>query len=458
MQFLPKHHSKVAQVVVILILLTFVSFLKVMAQKPILPNVPTSCDYSTAPANITLTVGTEPSGFSKNYLLVDMTSGAIVATNPTAPSFTSIPQGLYYATTAYYTSGASIHNDVVGKLISQVYVDGGPSGSCLKYATAVAIKVCTATCDFNNAPATIAFTSSPSPTAGVTTKYALLDEATNKIVQTSNSASFSAVTVGDYSVVGVYSTGTFTLAVGDTLYQKTTNDINCVGVSNTIHFKVCSSVCLAGTTAPAITQTTLANICPATTADLGSLTNTGTKPAGTTLVWSMNKIPTNTGDTLANLNISTAGKYYALYFDKVNNCYSPADSVTISLTTCTPVCTPPTAPVLSANTKSNICPATTADLTTLQPTAASGTTLEWHTVASNPTAADLVANPMTVAAGMYYLYAVASSPAGCYSTSAPATVTITSCTPPNTVSNICPAITVDLMVALRHTRNYRQQS
>jgi hypothetical protein len=535
-----KHPSKFTQVVIFGLLL-FMACFQAMAQKPTLPSVPTACDYTTAPANITLTVGTEPSGFSKNYLLVDMTSGAIVATNPTAPSFTSIPQGLYYATTAYYTSGASIHNDIVGKLISQVYVDGGPSGSCLKYANSVAIKVCTATCDYNTAPAAIAFTSSPSPTAGVATTYALVDEATNKIIQTSNSASFSAVAVGDYSVVGVYSTGTFTLAVGDTLYQKTTNDVNCVGVSNTIHFKVCTSVCLAGTTAPnitpatatntcptttvslaglanagtkpagttlvwstnklltsagdtltntttvstagkyyalyfdkvnncyspadsvtvsfttctapclagttppTITQTTLTNACPTTTANLGSLTNTGTKPAGTTLIWSINKVPTSAGDTLSNLTISTAGKYYALYFDKVNNCYSPADSVTVSIATCTPVCTPPTAPVLSANTKSNICPATTADLTTLQPTAASGTTLEWHTVASNPTAADLVANPMTVAAGTYYLYAVASSPANCFSTaSSGAVVTVTTCSP-NTFSNICPATTVNLM-------------
>jgi hypothetical protein len=334
MQFLQKHHSKIARVV-IFGLLTFISCLQAMAQKPNLPAIPSSCDYPTSPAAITLSVGTEPAGFSKNYLLVDMVSGAIVSTNVSAPTFTGVPQGIYYAVTAYYTSGAAIHNDIVGKLISDVYVDG-LVGGCLKYSDAVGIKVCTTTCDFNTVPATLAFTASPSPTAGVTTTYALVDDATNKIIQTSTGASFSAVSVGDFSIVGVYSTGTFSLAVGDTLYTKTTNDVNCVGVSNTIHYKVCSITCVAGTTAPIITPTTVSNTCPATTFSLAGLANTGTKPTGTTLIWSTHKLPTSAGDTLTNLTtVATAGKYYALYYDKVGNCYSPADSVTASITACT---------------------------------------------------------------------------------------------------------------------------
>ena len=333
MQFLQKHHSKVARVVM-LGLLTFITCLQVLAQKPTLPAIPTSCDYTTAPANITLSVGTEPSGFSKNYLLVDMVSGAIVQTNATAPTFSNIGQGIYYVVTAYYTSGASIHNDIAGKLISDVYVDG-LAGGCLKYSDAVSIKVCTTNCDLNSAPGTLSFTASPSPTAGVTTTYALVDDATNKIIQTSASSSFLAVPVGDFSIVGVYSTGTFSLAVGDTLYAKTTNDVNCVGVSNTIHYKVCSTVCLAGTTAPAITPTTATNVCPVTTVSLAALANTGTQPVGTTLIWSTHKVPTSVGDTLTNLTtLATAGKYYALYFDKVNNCYSPADSVDVTIGGC----------------------------------------------------------------------------------------------------------------------------
>ena len=93
--------------------------------------------------------------------------------------------------------------------------------------------------------------------------------------------------------------------------------------------------CVAGTTAPAITATTVTNTCPATTFSLASLANTGTKPAGTTLIWSTHKVPTSSSDTLTNLTtVAMAGKYYALYYDKVANCYSPADSVTATLTIC----------------------------------------------------------------------------------------------------------------------------
>lgn len=88
----------------------------------------------------------------------------------------------------------------------------------------------------------------------------------------------------------------------------------------------------------------------------------------------------------------------------------------------------PPIPVLKANSKSNVCPLTTADLTTLQPSAVTGQTYEWHTVSSNPTTSTLVSSPSQVPAGTYYLYAKAT----CYSAaSSPATVTITVCTSPD---------------------------
>ncbi|MDZ7900144.1 MAG: hypothetical protein U5N85_19245 [Arcicella sp.] len=53
------------------------------------------------------------------------------------------------------------------------------------------------------------------------------------------------------------------------------------------------------------------------------------------MVWSTHKVPTSAADTLTNLTtISTAGKYYALYYDKVSDCYSPADSVDVTITPC----------------------------------------------------------------------------------------------------------------------------
>lgn len=88
----------------------------------------------------------------------------------------------------------------------------------------------------------------------------------------------------------------------------------------------------------------------------------------------------------------------------------------------------PPAPILSASTKTNICPLTTADLTTLQPVAVVGQTFEWHTVASNPTTLTFISSPSQAPAGTYYLYAKAI----CYSpASLPVTVTISVCTSPD---------------------------
>ena len=88
----------------------------------------------------------------------------------------------------------------------------------------------------------------------------------------------------------------------------------------------------------------------------------------------------------------------------------------------------PNAPVLVANSKSNVCPTTTADLTSLQPAVVSGQTYEWHTVSSNPSANTLVSNPTQVSGGTYYLY----SKSTCYSpASQPVIVTITVCTSPD---------------------------
>ncbi len=93
----------------------------------------------------------------------------------------------------------------------------------------------------------------------------------------------------------------------------------------------------------------------------------------------------------------------------------------------------PPSPVLSAFTKANICPLTTADLTTLQPSAVTGQTFEWHTVSSSPTTSTFVSTPTQVPAGTYYLYAKAI----CYSpASSPATVTIDVCPSPDLIISI----------------------
>jgi hypothetical protein len=109
----------------------------------------------------------------------------------------------------------------------------------------------------------------------------------------------------------------------------------------------------------------------------------------------------------------------------------------------------PIAPVLLANTKSNICPLTTADLTTLQPSAIQGQTFEWHTVSSTPSVSTLVSSPTQVLSGTYYLYAfnICYSPA-----SQPVTVTINSCTNPvNLVLNKTAPTIANLGVDFNYT-------
>jgi hypothetical protein len=97
-----------------------------------------------------------------------------------------------------------------------------------------------------------------------------------------------------------------------------------------------SASCVAGITAPIITATTVSNTCPATTFSLAGLANTGTLPSGTSLIWSLSATPSSVSQHLTNLTtVSTAGTYYAMYYDATNNCYSPTDSVVASITTCT---------------------------------------------------------------------------------------------------------------------------
>jgi len=200
---------------------------------PPLPPTPTACDYSSAPANVALTVTNEPAGYLKTYLLVDMANGQIVKTNATAPSFTGVNAGNYYVIGAYYAD--TLKDATVGKRITEVYSTSG----CLKYSNPLAFRVCGA-CDYSPAPANITFSSNPSSSAGVTTTYVLIDEKTNKIKAISGTTSFAAVDTGYYAVVAVYRIKPISFVVGDVLYEKVTQLDSCYEVSNSIHYRVCS--------------------------------------------------------------------------------------------------------------------------------------------------------------------------------------------------------------------------
>ena len=99
-----------------------------------------------------------------------------------------------------------------------------------------------------------------------------------------------------------------------------------------------------------------------------------------------------------------------------------------------------------------LCDPLRANLTTYQPDAASGTTLEWHTVASSPSGGTLVSPATSVgtvgATNTYYLYAKSTS-LGCYSNASVAvTVTINPRPTASVTSSsaaVCSPSTVDLM-------------
>ncbi|WP_336734984.1 hypothetical protein, partial [Chryseobacterium sp. VD8] len=99
-------------------------------------------------------------------------------------------------------------------------------------------------------------------------------------------------------------------------------------------------------------------------------------------------------------------------------------------------------PALSTYSISNTCPAAVVNLTTI--TAGNqnaDVTLTWHT-GSTATDANKVTTPDALNQGGIYYAAFYDAANGCYSTtSAPVTVSINGCT---VISNICPAVTVNL--------------
>lgn len=112
---------------------------------------------------------------------------------------------------------------------------------------------------------------------------------------------------------------------------------------------ICSTIppaCNASVTAPALSASTLNNVCPATTADLTSITASNT-PAGTSVTWH-NATPASNANKIANANSVNAGTFYAAFYDGVNDCYSGVSgngTTAVTVTINTPCCaagdTPP---------------------------------------------------------------------------------------------------------------------
>jgi large repetitive protein len=167
-------------------------------------------------------------------------------------------------------------------------------------------------------------------------------------------------------------------------------------------------------------------ICVGTSVALSAIGTTGAtytwtvSPTGATLA---SVAGTVSGTTASNtFNSTVAGTYTVSLTQTISGCTSASATTTITVNA-----TPSTV-VPTATSKSNVCPTTTVDLTTLQPAAVSGVTYEWHTVASNPTSGTLVASAAAAASGTYYLYGKSAS--GCYSAASSAvTATVNACIP-----------------------------
>ncbi|CAN1578581.1 Bacterial TSP3 repeat [Spirosomataceae bacterium] len=206
------------------------------------------------------------------------------------------------------------------------------------------------------------------------------------------------------------------------------------------NIKISSTACPAGSNALSATLTDptgpsaptglagvpSSGICVGTSVALSATGTTGAtytwtvSPTGATLA---SVAGTVSGTTASNtFNSTVAGTYTVSLTQTISGCTSAAATTTITVNA-----TPSTV-VPTATSKSNVCPTTTVDLTTLQPAAVSGVTYEWHTVASNPTSGTLVASAAAAASGTYYLYGKSAS--GCYSAASSAvTATVNACIP-----------------------------
>jgi hypothetical protein len=182
-----------------------------------------------------------------------------------------------------------------------------------------------------------------------------------------------------------------------------------------------TAACTAGSTAPTLSATTIANACPTATFNLNSLVSS-TTPSVDSLVWYTNN--TRTGSPIATPTaVSASGTYYAFYYDATNNCYSPASAaVTATVTLC---------PVNISNT----CPASSVDLTnSFTGSIPLGYDLTFHS-ATPATTANKIDKIVTTPGTYYGAYFLSGQ--SCYTaTGRPLVVTITACCAAQTAPNL----------------------
>ncbi|MWB95743.1 hypothetical protein GON26_15350, partial [Flavobacterium sp. GA093] len=236
-----------------------------------------------------------------------------------------------------------------------------------------------------------------------------------------------------------------TTAVGaGSYYARYFNGTTGLYSAASVAVTVTISNCPPGT--PALSKTTLTNVCPLVTVNLAEAI-TEALPAGTQLRWFTSS--TNTTTPLSGTTAVGTGSYYARYFNGTTGLYSSASvAVTVTISNC-----PPGTPVISKTTLTNICPLVTVNLAdAITETLPVGTQLRWFT--SSTSTATPLSGTTAVGAGSYYARYF-NGTTGLYSVaSAAVTVTISNCPPgtpvlsKTTLTNVCPLVTVNLADAI----------
>lgn len=203
-----------------------------------------------------------------------------------------------------------------------------------------------------------------------------------------------------------------------------------------------NQTCNAGSASPILSTTTIKNQCPNTVADLTNIIASN-KPTGAIIEWH-SALPISSNNLVAKLDSVVAGTYYAVFYDPTNGCYASNGSSTTTVTVTNATCPfVAYAPPVVATKLTNICPATTANLSSLiYGSIPNGTVITWHT-GSPASSANKVANPASVSAGTYYASYYHSVSNTFSPTSSAVTISTVSCTG-TIVTAPCPGFTASL--------------
>jgi hypothetical protein len=259
-------------------------------------------------------------------------SGPGIAANPTSYTAT-LAQGATYVDIpiTYDGSGA------VGSRALTVTCDVSGAGSC---AVSINVECAAGTEDPTLSAATLSNTC-PTATADLTTLTASNMPAGSNVSLTWHTAPV-ATTLNKVATPTAVSAGTYYAA----FYDAANNCYSNVGAATSPVVVTLTSCCGAGTTAPALSATSLTNTCPSVTVNLNTITASNT-PVGATLTWHTGT-PATTLNKISGTAVSaaTAGTYYAAFYDATLNCYSGTlGTATTAVTVTTPnICiTNPTA-------------------------------------------------------------------------------------------------------------------